>query len=108
MSKKKRRHRSPEEKAVILRRHHLEKVPVSTVCEEEGLQPSVFYHWQRDLFARAPQVLHSKGKVDQGRSREAELEKKIAALEAKLMQKNTVIAEISQEYVELKKELGEL
>lgn len=105
MTKKKRLHRSPEEKAAILRRHHIDKVPVSVLCEELGLQPSVFYHWQRELFARAPQMLgNGSAKTS---SREAELERKVAALQAKLARKDEVIAEISQEYVDLKKELGE-
>ena len=50
MSKKKRRSYSANEKAVILRRHLADKVPVSELCEEYKLQPSVFYNWQRQLF----------------------------------------------------------
>lgn len=101
-----RTHRSPEEKAALLRRYHVDKVPVTTICEEAGLQPSVFYHWQRELFERAAQVL---GNAAPGRasSREQQLEKKVTALEARLARKDEVIAEISQEYVALKKELGE-
>ena len=106
-TKKRRNHRSAEEKAAILKRHHVDKVPISTLCDELGLQPSVFYHWQRDLFERAPQVL-DKSAAGTGRSRESELERKVAALEAKLAKKDEVIAEISQEYVELKKARGEL
>jgi transposase-like protein len=103
---KTRNHRSPEEKAALLRRHHIDKVPVTTICEEAGLQPSVFYHWQRELFERAAHVL---GNAPAGRvsSRERQLEKKVTALEARLVKKDEVIAEISQEYVTLKKELGE-
>lgn len=90
----------------MLRRHHIDKVPVTTICEESGLQPSVFYHWQRELFERAAHVL---GNAPSGRasSREQLLEKKVTALEARLTRKDEVIAEISQEYVALKKELGE-
>ena len=102
---KKRKHRSPEEKAALLKRHYVDKVPVSTICEETGLQPSVFYYWQRELFERAAHALGSApGRTS---SREQELEKRNAALEAKLAKKDQVIAEISQEYVDLKKELGE-
>ena len=103
---KKRNHRSPEEKAALLKRHHIEKVPVTTICEEKQIQPSVFYYWQRELFERAHHVL---GGAPAGRtsSREQELEKENAALKAKLAKKDQVIAEISQEYVDLKKELGE-
>jgi len=39
-----------QEKVAILRRHFLEKVPVSTLCEEHGLNPTVFYRWQKELF----------------------------------------------------------
>ena len=42
-----RKHFSPEEKVAILRRHLLEKVPVSELCDQHGIAPSVFYHWQR-------------------------------------------------------------
>lgn len=106
MPKKKRQHRSPEEKTRLLQEHHVKKVPISTICEREGLQPSVFYHWQRELFARAPEFL-GRGPTGRRGGREAELERKVAALEAKLAKKDNVIAEISAEYVDLKKELGE-
>jgi transposase-like protein len=106
MPKKKRLHRSPEDKARLLQEHYVKKVPISAICEREGLQPSVFYHWQRELFARAPELLGRGGTGHRG-SRETELERKVAALEAKLAKKDSVIAEISAEYVDLKKELGE-
>ncbi len=32
-----------EEKVAILRRHLLDKVPLSDLCDELGLQPTVFY-----------------------------------------------------------------
>ena len=90
-----------------MKRHHLDKVPVSTLCTESGVQPSVFYEWQKELFARAPHVLN-RGFASGVSGREQELEKKVAALEAKLARKDSVIAQISEEYVALKKELGEL
>ena len=61
----KRNHRSAEEKAALLRRHHVDKVPVSTICAENDLQPSVFYNWQRELFARASHVLGGTPRADQ-------------------------------------------
>ncbi len=51
MSKRTRRNHSSEQKAAVLKRHHLEKVPVSDLCDENKLQPSVFYGWQRQFFA---------------------------------------------------------
>jgi transposase len=105
MSKRQRRNHSSEQKAALLKRHHLEKVAVSDLCNESGLQPSLFYGWQRHLFANAAVVFDGPKKG--GTSREKELEAKIAQLEAKLAKKDAVIAEISEEYVTLKKELGE-
>ena len=45
--KKQRKHYSPEEKVAILKRHLLEKEPISTLCDELGLQPAVFYRRQK-------------------------------------------------------------
>ena len=39
--KKQRKHYSPEEKVAILRRHLVEGVPISDLCDELGLQPTV-------------------------------------------------------------------
>lgn len=99
-----RRHFTPEQKAQLLRRHLVDKVPVSQLCEEHKLQPSVFYYWLNQLLERAPAALSSPKPAP---SRERELEAKIAILEAKLQKKDSVIAEISAEYVQLKKERGE-
>jgi transposase-like protein len=99
-----RRHHTPEEKAALLKRHVVDKVPVSQICSEAHIQPSVFYKWQRDLLEAAP-GLFAGGRRSGGR--EQELEAKVTALEAKLQRKDAIIAEVSEEYVKLKKELGE-
>ncbi len=107
MSKAKRRRRnfSPEEKAAILRRHLGDKVAVSDLSEEYGIQPSLLYQWQRQLLDHAAVVLQPTRRTDR---REARLQEKVETLEARLQKKDSVIAEISEEYVALKKELGEL
>jgi transposase len=46
--RKERKHYTAEEKVAILRRHLLDKVAVSDLCEELGLQPTVFYRWQKE------------------------------------------------------------
>lgn len=45
MSKRQRRQHTAEQKVAILRRHLVDKVPVSDLCNEYKLQPSVFYQW---------------------------------------------------------------
>ncbi len=105
MSKRQRRRFSPDDKAAILRRHLSDKVPVSDLCEEYKLQPSVFYQWQRQLLDHAAKALEPQRGLGRG---EKKLESKIETLEARLRRKDSVIAEISEEFVKVKKELGEL
>ena len=101
---RKRRTFTAEQKAEILRRHIKDKEQVSDLCQEYGIQPSVFYGWQNQLLERMESVLNS-GRVRD--SRERQLERENEALKQRLVKKDNVIAEISEEYVELKKELGE-
>jgi transposase-like protein len=98
-----RKNYTPEEKVAILKRHLVEKVPVSDLCDELGLNPNVFYGWQKQLFENAAVAFHRP------RRRQADCrDQKIEKLEAKLAQKNEVLAELMEEHVQLKKELGEL
>lgn len=105
MSRRQRRKFSAEDKAAILRRHLSDKVPVSDLCEEYKLQPSVFYQWQRQLLDHAARALEPPRRRDR---HEKKLESKIETLETRLRRKDSVIAEISEEFVKVKKELGEL
>jgi len=104
MARKKRRSFTAAQKATILRRHHVGKEPVSQICEEEDLQPSVFYYWQKQAFENLESVLQSRQRPG---VKERILEAKIEKLEARLVRKDHVIAVISEEQVALKKELGE-
>jgi transposase-like protein len=54
--KKQRKHHTPEEKVAILRRHLLDKGPISKLYDELGLQPTVFRpcRWKmRGVWCRA-------------------------------------------------------
>src|ERR671930_335773 len=107
-SKRSRRQFTTEQKAGILRRHLVDKVPVSDLCSEYELQPSVFYHWLRQVQENLARALSTPAPAPHRPSkREKELAAKVGQLEAKLAKKDAVIAEISAEYVQLKKELGE-
>lgn len=107
MAKRSRRQFSTEQKVAILKRHFVDKVPISDLCEEYKLQPSVLYQWQRQVFENLGTVFDVAGRPGRPPNREKQLEARVEHLEAKLAKKDGVIAEISAEYVQLKKELGE-
>ena len=48
--KKKRKQYIPQEKVAILKRHLMDNVPVSDLCDEHDLHPNVFYRWQSQFF----------------------------------------------------------
>lgn len=105
MAKRKRRKFTPDEKAAILRRHLSDKVPVADLCEEYKIQPSLFYQWQRHLMDHAARALEPP---QQTGLRERRLASQVEFLEQRLQHKDGVIARISEEFVKVKKELGEL
>ena len=100
---RKRKNYSAEEKVSILRRHFIDQVPISNLCEELGLQPTVFYRWQKQFFENGAAAFHPTS----GTKRDA-LERRNAELEEKLRRKNEVLSELMEEHVQLKKSLGEL
>ena|ERR1039458_8038851 len=101
--KKQRKHYTPEEKVAILRRHLLEQVPISELCDKHGLQPTVFYRWQKEFFENGTAAFHPKGRPDHSAEQQ-----RIDYLEKKIQTKDEVLAELMAEHVALKKTLGEL
>jgi transposase-like protein len=87
---------------LILRRHFLDKVLVSDLCDELGIAPTVFYRWQKQFFENGALTFERVN----GRKSKAEAER-IEYLEAKLRKKDEVLGELMEEHVALKKELGE-
>lgn len=101
--KKKRHNYTPEEKVTLLKRHLVDKIPVSDICDQNNLQPTVFYRWQKEFFENGAAAF------DKPKSRQEKLRnKRIQALENKLQTKNEVLSELMEEHVKLKKSLGEL
>ena len=101
--KKQRKHYTAEQKVGILRRHLLEKVEVSDLCEELSVKPSIFYRWQREFFENGAAAFQQKGRPDPQPDQE-----RIAYLEKKIQTKDEVLAELMAEHVALKKSVGEL
>jgi transposase-like protein len=101
--RKERKHYTSDEKVAILRRHLLDKVPVSDLCEELGLQPTVFYRWQKEFFENGAAAFQG-----QGRQNHSAEQQRVEFLERKIQTKDEVLAELMAEHVALKKSLGEL
>ena len=96
MAKTRKRYTS-EEKVSILRQHLLEHVPVSKLCDELGLQPTVFYRWQKEFFENGTAAFGR-----QTRSDKAPEHQRIASLEKKMQRRNEILAELMDEYLALK------
>src|SRR3954452_16653917 len=74
--KKQRKHDTPKEKVVVLRRHLLDQEPVSKWCDERGLKPTVLYRWQKEFFENEAAVFQPRGLAD-----DSAKQKRIAYLE---------------------------
>jgi transposase-like protein len=101
--KQKRKNRSGAEKVAILKRHLVDRVPVSDLCDEYNLHPTVFYRWQKEFFEQGATVFNRKKSKKQKQE-----EARIEALEKKIHRKNEVLSELMEEHVKLKKDLGEI
>jgi transposase-like protein len=74
------------------------------LCDEYQIRPSLFYKWQKELFELALKGAQLSS-IPQAMARD---KSKIKCLEQKLAAKNEVLAELMQEYVDLKKANGEI
>ena len=93
------------DKVAILKKHLVEKVPVSDLCDEHDLCPTQFDAWLKEFFE------NGHAAFDNGRKSKAvedAQQAKIQQLEAKLTRKNEVMAELMEALTEEKKRNGEL
>ena len=102
---KTRRTFTPAEKVLYLKRHLLESVPISTLCDEAAISPTLFYHWQQQFFERGAAAFESPRSEAKA---EARHQSRIEKLEARLRKKDEVIAIVTEEHLQLKKDLGEI
>ena len=102
---KSRRHYSPQQKVTILREHLIEQVPISELCEKHHIHPTLFYQWQKTFFENGAAAFERERPRSQSLGKEQD---KINRLETKLKDRNEALAELMEEHVRLKKELGEI
>jgi transposase-like protein len=105
MSNRTRRHFTPQQKAEIVRRHVAGKEAVSALAEEFRVQPSQIHGWVNQVLAQAETAFQRTARTG---PRDRNKDEKIEKLEAKLVQKNEVIAELMEENVRAKKADGDL
>ena len=104
LNSRERRHFTPQQKVAIVKRHLVDGVPISDLCDRHHLQPAQFYLWQKQLFENGTTAFERKTKA----AGPTPAERQVAALRAKLVTKNEVIAELMEENVLLKKLDGAL
>jgi len=85
-------------KVSILRRHLLEKEPISKLCYAVGLQPTVFYRCQKEFFENGAAAFEQKRPINHSADQE-----RIAYLQKNIQTKDEVLAEAMAEHVGAKK-----
>src|SRR5438132_7506311 len=103
-----RRHFPDHEKVAILKRHLLDKVPISDLCDEFHLYPHQIQDWLKKFFENGHLALANGRTGRKAKAAEDAQQKKLEHLEAKLARKNEVMAELMEAHTLLKKELGEI
>ncbi len=103
-NKRERRHFSGQQKTAIVKSHLVDGQSVADLCDQYGIQPTQFYQWQKQLFENGGIAFERKAKP----GAKSPQDRKIEQLQAKLINKNEVIAELMEENVKAKKANGEL
>jgi len=81
----------------------LEQVPISEICEKHGLQPTVFYRWQKEFFENGSAAFQPKARPNHSAEQE-----RIAYLEKKIQTKDEVFGRADGGACRAKKNIGEL
>lgn len=95
-----RKNHTAEEKVSLLREHFEKQISVADICEKYRVHPNQFYKWKKELFENAVDTFSTK----RGRKQKSPT----VDLEAKLKERNEIIAELLEENIKLKKHNGEL
>jgi len=94
---------NPEEKVFILKRHLVERVPLSDLCNEYQLQPRVLYSWQKQFFENGSAAFGSDERSESRRE-----EQRNRQVEEKRTRKSDIFSELMAEHIKLTSEYGGL
>jgi transposase len=101
---RKRRVFTPAEKAAAVRKHLIDKVPVSQIAEAMQVQPTQVHNWINAAMAQMERAFESPRAAQAVQNNH---DKQLQQLQDKLAAKNEVIAELMEENLKAKKENGE-
>jgi len=102
MGTKIRRKFSGAEKVAILKRHLIDREAVSDICDELRINPNMFYRWQKTFFENGAKTFEYNGSHQETQTR------RMADLEQKITEKDSVISELATELIKSKKNNGVL
>jgi transposase-like protein len=99
MTKKK--HYSQSEKTMILREHIEEHVPISEIAEKYGIHINSIYTWKKNMY----EVASGNANKQQTRNerKQSKLLDEIDELKARLAQRESLIAELVEDNIKIKK-----
>ncbi|WP_237607756.1 transposase, partial [Roseimaritima sediminicola] len=102
---RKRRSFSAAEKAAAVRKHLVDKVPVSQIADQMKVQPTLIHNWVNAAMSQVERAFESPrtAKTDKSKS-----EREVTELREKLIAKNEVISELMEENIHSKKDNGGL
>jgi transposase-like protein len=80
----------------------VEKEEVSRICEDLKIHPNQFYEWQKLFFENGVKAFESDEQQEATKLRHEN-----DSLKAKLQRKDSVLSELMEEHVALKKSFGE-
>ncbi|MEW6507882.1 MAG: transposase [Bacteroidota bacterium] len=93
-----RKRMNAKEKIMILRELLENKVQIGELSEKYGIHPNVIYNWKKTPFEKCEQLFDDKREKSSGKT-----EEKIHRLETKLKDKDSLIIELVEDNIRLKK-----
>ncbi len=62
---KKRKHFTPTQKVQMIKKHLVDRIPLSDLCDEYNIHPTVFYRWQKAFFENGAKAFDKrKGRAE--------------------------------------------
>lgn len=102
---RKRRSFSAADKAAAVRKHLVDKIPVSQIADQMKVQPTLVHNWVNAVMNQAERAFETPRANKAGK---AKTDRTVTVLREKLIAKNEVISELMEENIRSKKDNGEL